>query len=153
MAAGLTVGEARLGDLRAFLERTLAERVRAAGGTRALAIDAALTARGASLPLIEAVDRAGPFGAGHAEPIYAFPAHRIDYADTVGNGHVRLTLAAADGATIKAIAFRGAGSPLGEALLAARGRHLHVAGCLSIDHYQGRRTPSLRVIDAAVPEG
>jgi single-stranded-DNA-specific exonuclease len=151
MAAGLTVAEARLGDLRAFLEQTLAEKVRAASGSRTLLIDAALSARGATAALIEAVEKAGPFGAGHAEPVYAFPSHRIDYADTVGNGHVRLTLAASDGATIKAIAFRGAGSPLGEALLSARGRNLHVAGALSIDHYQGRRTPSLRVIDAAVP--
>ncbi len=117
MAAGLTVAQARLGDLRAFLEQTLAEKVRAAGGSHALAIDAALTARGANLELIEAVEKAGPFGAGHAEPVYAFPSHRIDYADTVGKGHVRLTLAANDGATIKAVAFRAAGSPLGEALL------------------------------------
>jgi single-stranded-DNA-specific exonuclease len=153
MAAGLTVEVGRLGDLRAFLEETLAERVLAATGSHGLPIDAALTARGASIDLIEAVEKAGPFGAGHPEPVYAFPSHRIDYADTVGNGHVRLTLAANDGAAIKAVAFRGAGSPLGDALLAARGRNLHVAGSLSIDHYQGRRTPSLRVIDAAVPEG
>ena len=152
MAAGLTVAQARLGDLRALLESTLSERVRAADGGHALAIDAALSARGANLPLIEAADKAGPFGAGHPEPVYAFPSHRIDYVDTVGNGHVRLTLAASDGATIKAVAFRGAGSPLGEALLSARGRNLHVAGCLSVDHYQGRRTASLRVIDAAAPE-
>ena len=151
MAAGLTVDQARLGDLRAYLEQSLAERVRAASGSRALFIDAALSARGANLGLIAAVEKAGPFGAGQPEPVYAFPSHRIDYAATVGNGHVRLTLAASDGATIKAIAFRGAGSPLGEALLAARGRNLHVAGALSIDHYQGRRTPNLRVIDAAEP--
>ena len=151
MAAGLTVDQKRLGDLRAYLEQALGEKVRAATGNRGLAIDAALSARGANLALIEAVEKAGPFGAGHAEPVYAFPSHRIDYADTVGNGHVRLTLAASDGGTIKAIAFRGAGSPLGEALLAARGRNLHVAGSLSIDTYQGRRTASLRVIDAAVP--
>ena len=126
--------------------------MRAASGNRGLAIDAALSARGASIGLIEAAEKAGPFGAGHAEPVYAFPSHRVDYADTVGNGHVRLTLAANDGGTIKAIAFRGAGSPLGEALLAARGRALHIAGSLTIDHYQGRRTPNLRVIDAAEPQ-
>ncbi len=152
MAAGLTVAQSRLGDLRAFLEQSLAVRVHAADGGHTLAVDAALSARGASLALIEAVEKAGPFGAGNPDPVYAFPSHRIDFADTVGNGHVRLTLAANDGATIKAVAFRGAGSPLGEALLAARGRNLHVAGALTIDHFRGRRTPNLRVIDAAVPQ-
>ena len=151
MAAGLTVEQARLGDLRAFLVETLAERVWATTESHGLAIDAALSARGATTDLIEAVDKAGPFGAGHPEPVYVFPSHQIRYADTVGSGHIRLTLASADGASIKAIAFRGAGSPLGEALLAARGRNLHFAGSLSIDHYQGRRLPSLRLIDAATP--
>jgi single-stranded-DNA-specific exonuclease len=151
MAAGLTLEKGRLGDLRAFLEASLADRVWATTESHGLAIDAALSARGATLELIEEVDKAGPYGAGHPEPIYAFPSHTLRYADTVGNGHIRMTLASSDGAMIRAVAFRGAGSPLGDALLAARGRTLHFAGCLSIDHYQGRRLPSLRVLDAAEP--
>jgi single-stranded-DNA-specific exonuclease len=150
MAAGLTVEQARLGDLRAFLQGTLGSRVRSADPA-AIAIDAALSARGATVELIEALERAGPFGAGHPEPVFAFPSHRIDYADVVGNGHVRLTLASGDGATLRAVAFRGAGSPLGDALLSARGRSLHIAGTLSIDQYQQRRQPNLRVVDAAEP--
>jgi single-stranded-DNA-specific exonuclease len=151
MAAGLTVEQSRLGDLRAFLQDTLGAKVRAAADPGGIVIDAALSARGATVELIEALDRAGPFGAGHPEPVFAFPAHRIAFADVVGNGHVRLTLASGDGATLRAIAFRGAGSPLGDALLAARGRSLHVAGTLSIDQYQQRRQSNLRVVDAAEP--
>ena len=148
MAAGLTVDQARLGELRAFLEARLSEPVHAHddGG---IAIDAALSARGATIDLIEMVEKAGPFGAGHPEPVFAFPAHRVAYADVVGNGHVRLTLASADNAMLKAIAFRAAGSELGEALLASRGRTLHAAGSLSIDQWQERRQPSLRLIDVA----
>ncbi len=151
MAAGLTIGQAKLGELRAFLQQTLAARVWATTESHGLAVDAALSARGATLELIEAVDKAGPFGAGHPEPLYVFPSHTVSYADTVGNGHVRLTLSSSDGGSLKAIAFRGAGSPLGEALLSARGRVLHLAGSLSVDTYQGRRTPSLRLVDAAEP--
>jgi single-stranded-DNA-specific exonuclease len=114
-----------------------------------LAIDAALSARGATIDLIEMVEKAGPFGAGHPEPVFAFPAHRVAYADVVGNGHVRLTLASADNAMLKAVAFRAAGSELGEALLASRGRTLHAAGNLSIDQWKERRQPSLRLIDVA----
>lgn len=148
MAAGLTVEAGKLGELRALLESTLAGPVRAyeEGG---LAIDAALTARGATIDLIEMVEKAGPFGAGHPEPVFALPTHRIAYADTAGNGHVRLSLASPDGAILKAIAFRAVNTALGEALLGARGETLHVAGTLSIDHWQDRRQPSLRVVDAA----
>jgi single-stranded-DNA-specific exonuclease len=150
MAAGLTVEQTRLGELRAFLEATLSAPVHAYedGG---LAIDAALTARGATVDLIEMVEKAGPFGAGHPEPVFALPSHRIAFADTAGNGHVRLTLASPDNAMIKAMAFRSVGSALGDALLAARGQTLHAAGTLSIDQWQERRQPTLRLIDVAVP--
>ena len=150
MAAGLTVQMTRLGELRAFLEAHLRQPVLAHDGHH-IDIDAALSARGATVELIELLDQAGPYGAGHPEPVFVLPNHRIAYADVVGNGHVRLTLASADGAMLKGIAFRAVGTTLGDALLAARGRLLHVAGTLSVDSWQERRQPSLRVIDAAEP--
>jgi single-stranded-DNA-specific exonuclease len=151
MAAGLTIERSRLGDLRAYLVETLGSSVEAARGRHGLAVDAAMTARSASLDLVGLVERAGPFGTGHPEPVFAFPAHRIDYVETAGNGHIRLSLATGAGARLKAIAFRAADGPLGRALIAARGRSLHIAGILSIDQWQGQRRPSLRVVDAAEP--
>jgi len=103
--------------------------------------------------MIDLVERAGPFGSGHPEPVFAFPAHRVGYADTVGNCHIRLSLSTGDGTNLKAMAFRAADTVLGRALLSARGRPLHFAGALSIDHWQGRRQPSLRLLDAAEPAG
>jgi single-stranded-DNA-specific exonuclease len=150
MAAGLTIAADRVGDLRAFFEARLAGSTPVLDAHR-LEIDAALTARGASLPLIEMIERAGPYGAGHPDPVFAFPAHRVTYAEVAGTAHVRVTLASADGATIRGVAFRAQGTPLGQVLLAARGTLLHVAGTLSIDAWQGRRQPSLRILDAAVP--
>jgi single-stranded-DNA-specific exonuclease len=151
MAAGLTVEKQKLGDLRAFLGDTLGEGVAARREPAGLAIDAALTARGAGVDLIDLVERAGPFGAGHPEPIFAFPSHRLAYVETTGNGHIRLSLASADGATIRGIVFKAANGDLGRLLVANRGRTLHFAGTLSVDQWQGRRQPSLRVIDAAEP--
>jgi single-stranded-DNA-specific exonuclease len=151
MAAGLTVAADRLGELRAFLEAKLAAPVAAADGHH-IDVDAALSARGASLELIEMLDRAGPYGAGHPEPVFAFPNHRVTYIEPAGAAHLRLTLASADGATIRAMAFRAVGTPLGHGLLAARGTLIHVVGTLSVDTWQGRRQPSLRVLDAARPE-
>jgi single-stranded-DNA-specific exonuclease len=150
MAAGLTIEKTRLGELRGFLDARLREPVEAYDGDH-LDIDAALSARGATIELIELLEKAGPYGAGHPEPTFVFPSHRIAYADVVGNGHVRATLASADGAMLKAMAFRAVGTPLGDALVAARGQMLHVAGTLSIDAWQERRQPSMRVLDAAQP--
>jgi len=116
-------------------------------------IDAALTARGANVEFIHQIDRAGPFGAGNPTPVFAFPTHQIRFTDVVGaGGHVRCTVSSGDGANLKAIAFRAAGTPLGDALLKARdGQRLHVAGTLTLDHWQGRESVQLRILDAAVP--
>jgi single-stranded-DNA-specific exonuclease len=150
MAAGLTIEMSRLGALRAYLEGALREPVLAHDGHH-LDIDAAITARGATVDLIEMVERAGPFGAGHPEPVFVLPSHRLAYADAVGTGHLRLTLASPDGAMIRAMAFRAANTALGQALENARGQTLHVAGTLSIDTWQEQRRVTLRVLDAAEP--
>jgi len=83
--------------------------------------------------------------------VFAFPDHQVKFAEVVGaGGHVRFSLQSGDGGRLKAIAFRAASTPLGEVLLAAgNDRKLHVAGTLSLDHYQGRAEVQVRVVDAA----
>lgn len=151
MAAGLTVARERLGDLRAFLDQHLAADVARARAEGALVLDGALSAGGATPALVERLGKAGPFGAGQAEPLIAFPAPRIAFAETFGAGHIRGRIAAADGAGLRFTAFRSAGEPLGEALLAARGRPAHVAGALEVDTWQGETRVGLRVRDIAEP--
>jgi single-stranded-DNA-specific exonuclease len=149
MAAGITVRQERIADLGMFFEQELGVAVRAAAADRRLVIDAALTARGATAELVDLLEKAGPYGAGHPEPVFALPAQRIGYVEVVGNGHVRASMMTGDGASLKAIAFRSADTPLGMKLLESRGLPLHVAGTLSADEWQGRRRPSLRILDVA----
>lgn len=151
MAAGLTVRKERLGDLRSFFDDCLSTDVQAARAVSALTVDGALTARAASLDLMSEIDRAGPYGAGHPAPVFAFPAHRITYVDVVGNGHVKVSAKSADGASLAAIAFRSADQPLGKGLLEGRQKQMHLAGTLSKNTWQGRTSVQLRLIDAALP--
>jgi single-stranded-DNA-specific exonuclease len=149
MAAGLTIERTRLGDLRAFLEARLAVAVTQARRDNALLIDAALTAGGARPELVNEIERAGPFGSGSPEPVFAFPDHIVADAAIVGGAHVRLSLESRDRSRLSAIAFRCADQPLGKALLGARGEALHVAGNLSLDRWGGAEKTSLRIIDVA----
>ena len=153
MAAGLTIESDKIGDLRAHFEERLGEAVSARRAEQALKIDGAMTAPGATLDLISDLERAGPFGSGNPSPVFAFPAHRIMFADVVGNGHVRVGLSADAGNRLNAIAFRASESGLGQTLLQSRRSPLHVAGTLSIDYWGGAAKPQLRILDAAVPAG
>jgi single-stranded-DNA-specific exonuclease len=150
MAAGLTVERAKLGRLRGFLEERLAAAVEGASASAALDIDGALTASGATLDLVELLERAGPYGSGNPAPVFAFPAHRVLYADLAGHDHVRCTLVHADGTRLRAVAFRALSTVMGETLLKERDRPLHVAGRLTVDDYNGRRGAQLMIDDVAL---
>jgi single-stranded-DNA-specific exonuclease len=108
-----------------------------------------LSARAASLDLLDLLERAGPFGPGNPSPVFAFPAHRVIYADGTGTDHVRCTLEASDGARMKAIAFRALSTPLGELLLSERQLPLHIAGRLMPDDWNGARQVQLMIDDVA----
>jgi single-stranded-DNA-specific exonuclease len=151
MAAGLTLAAGDIAAFAAFLDARLAAELAACAHDNRLSIDAPLAAGGATRELMTLIERAGPYGSGHAEPRFALAAHRVAFAKTVGNGHVRASLKADDGSILDAIAFRAAGTALGEALCGEGARVLHIAGRLMRDHWQGRDTVQLMIEDAALP--
>lgn len=153
MAAGVTLKKDALAEFRAYLEQTLGEAVAAARRDDTLRIDAALSAAAANAETMAMIARAGPFGAGNAEPIVAFPHHTLVYADPVGQNHIRVRFQGGDGGFVNAIAFRAAGQKLGNALLQSRGRAVHVAGCLALDRWQGEERVQLRILDMAAADG
>jgi len=137
--------------LRAYLEEALAPTVETARAVDETVIDGALSAGGATPELIELIERAGPYGAGNPQPMFAFPAHRVVFAEAGSAGQVKLRLRSSDGATLSGVAFRAVNTPLGNALLDARGQQVHVAGMLELDSWQGRVQVNLRVSDVAQP--
>jgi single-stranded-DNA-specific exonuclease len=149
MAAGITLRKDALAGFRAFLEETLAGAVDAARREDALLIDGALTAAAATADTVAMLARAGPFGAGNAEPVVALPDHTVAYVEEVGQAHMRVRLRARDGAFINAIAFRAVGQKLGTALAQSRGRAVHAAGTLAVDRWNGAERVQLRLIDVA----
>jgi single-stranded-DNA-specific exonuclease len=150
MAAGLTVDAAALDAFAEFLDSRLAADVARARDDRALLFDAVVSARGVAGTLVDALDAAGPYGAGWPAPRVATGPVRIVKADVVGNGHVRAIVAGDDGGSIKTIAFRQADTPLGLALLGAGPhRRLWLAGRARRDDWSGGDKAELHLDDAA----
>ncbi|MBM3609319.1 MAG: single-stranded-DNA-specific exonuclease RecJ, partial [Alphaproteobacteria bacterium] len=152
MSAGVTIKRGQLAEFRAFLDQTLGEAVEKARQEGGLNIDAAITAGGAQAELVHEIEKAGPFGSGQPEPVFALPSHQLREASVVGKGHIRMRLVAGDRQAINAIAFRAESKPLGQMLLKSRDRFIHVAGTLDIDRWGGGERVQMRVLDAASPE-
>ena len=150
MAAGLTVAADKVDALGAFLCDRLAADVERASGGKSLLIDAVLAPRGISPLWCDAIESAGPYGAGWPAPRVATGPVRIVESGVVGTDHVRLIAAGEDGGRFKAIAFRSAESELGQALLHARGgRRLWLAGRAKRDDWGSRPAAELHLEDAA----
>lgn len=148
MAAGFTVEEKNIAALGEFLKSRLGAVPRDA--QRTLTLDGMLSAAGATLPLVETLERLGPFGQGNPSVRLAISGVVNLKPEPVGESHVRtLLICGVSNARLSAIAFRVAGTKLGEALLETRGKKIDVAGQLRAQEWNGKRSVSLMIEDIA----
>jgi single-stranded-DNA-specific exonuclease len=149
MAGGFRIERRQADQMQGFLAEQLLAPVASANSSRTLQLDGALSASGATLELMELLDRAAPYGPGYPEPRFAFPAHRPTRIRRINDTHVRCTLIAPDGKRIEACAFRAGDTPLAKLLLRSDGLQVHVAGKLRRDTWNGRNAVELVIDDAA----
>ena len=151
MAAGLTMAAGGLEPFREFISARLAADVEKALGDRALLLDALLAPGGVAGNLCDALDTAGPYGAGWPSPRVAAGPARLLRAGIVGDGHVRGLACGDDGKSFKWIAFRSASTELGQALLGSPGdRRWWLAGTIKRDEWNGGNAAEMHVEDAAL---
>ena len=146
MAAGLTLRAEQMAGFEAYLSQELG--AFALDGPRDLWLDATLSPAAVNTDLFELIQKAGPFGAGNAEPRFVFPAVRVLQSAIVGDGHVRCILAGREGGRLKAIAFSSVPESV-RALLTKQPSLCHIAGFLRADNWNGRNDVQLMVHDAA----
>jgi single-stranded-DNA-specific exonuclease len=152
-AAGLTVEWDKVEALKDFLSEKLEpELAAAAGEARALTIDAIGGVGAVDVALIDAVDRIGPYGQGHPEPVFVLTDVRIAFAKLVKEEHVRFTLEDARGARVGGIAFRAMKTPLGEALMKREGQ-FHAAVRLKRNEWNDTVRAEVEIVDLADARG
>jgi len=149
MAAGFSLMANQLDPFREFLQGAFAHSAAALDAVGELELDAVSAPAAATSALLRELAAAGPFGAGNPEPLLGFADVTVAFADLVGGDHIKMRLVGGDGARLDAIAFRAAGTALGEGLLRARGRKIHVAGRLRADDWNGQDRVQLQIEDAA----
>jgi single-stranded-DNA-specific exonuclease len=150
MAAGLTLPAGGLEPFRDFINDRLAADVEKSQGERALLLDALLAPGGVSGALCDALDAAGPYGAGWPSPKVAAGPARLLKTGIVGDGHVRGIACGEDGKSFKWIAFRRASTDLGQALLSSpAGACWWLAGAIKRDEWNGGNAAEMHLEDAA----
>jgi single-stranded-DNA-specific exonuclease len=149
MAAGLSLTRDKLDAFCAFVLTHGEQAAHSSVAANELLIEAVTSPSGGTTRLAGEIERLGPFGPGNPEPLIAFPDVRVGFADVVGKDHVRIGLLGGDGSRLEGIAFRTADQPLGKALLASRGKPIHVAGRLRAEEWDGRVRVQLHLEDAA----
>lgn len=149
MAAGLSVAEEKIPAAMERLSELMTAQGAANLGAPDLRLDGMLMPMAATVELCDAIEQAGPFGAGAAGPRYCFASMKINYARRVGDTHLKLRFGDGLGHTMDAICFGAYDSDLGAALENHRDRRVHLAGKLDINIWQGRKTVQLRLEDAA----
>ncbi len=147
MAAGLTIAPDKIAVLRQRLNATLAADIARARENRTLEIDAVIAPGAVTKTFAEMMAEAGPYGPGNPEPVFALTDMRADYVKTVGQNHISLVLKSDANQSVRAIAFRAEGEPLGEVLRA--GGRLHIAGRVKADDWRGGDAAQLQISDAA----
>jgi single-stranded-DNA-specific exonuclease len=150
MAAGVTLAPGGLEAFREFINERLSADVEKSRGDRALLLDALLTPGGVAGSLCDALDAAGPYGAGWPSPKVAAGPARLLKTGIVGDGHVRGIAAGDDGKSFKWIAFRSAETELGQALLASPAdARWWLAGSIRRDEWNGGNAAEMHLEDAA----
>ncbi|MGR3496586.1 single-stranded-DNA-specific exonuclease RecJ [Citreimonas sp.] len=149
MAAGLTVARDRMEEAMERLSELLGRQGAGEGGAADLRLDGMLMAGAAQIDLVEALERAGPFGQGAPAPRFAFTDLCIAYAKVVGQGHLKVTADDGTGGRLDAICFGAMDGPMGAAVMNHGGARFHLAGKLDINEWNGRRTVQLCIDDVA----
>ena len=151
MAAGLTLPPGGLEPFRIFINDRLAAHVEKSRNDRALLLDALLAPGGVAGALCDALEAAGPYGAGWPGPRVAAGPVRLLKTGIVGDGHVRGLGCGDDGKSFKWIAFRSAATQLGQALLSSPAdRRWWLAGMIKRDEWNGGNAAEMHLEDAAL---
>jgi len=147
-AAGVTLDEARLGELRDRLARYANDMLGPEDLIPRLRIDASLGLREISSEVVRGLARLGPFGAANPKPVFrASPVDLIAPPKRLKDRHLALMVKQA-GRAFRAMAWRAAER---EDYLTANRVGLELAYSLGESHYRGERTTELTVADIRVP--
>ncbi len=147
MAAGLTIRRDDVAEFRRRFAAGVTDRITDEIKAPRLRIDGTLRPEDASLELAADLDRLAPFGFGNPRPVLVISGVLPRGRKIVGRGHLKLMIRRGDAPALDVIGFDlGERSdrdfPTGP---------VDLAGNLTVNEWNGRRTPQLQLLDYREP--
>lgn len=151
MAAGFTVMRDRLDEFHAYINTHIEKQCGGNPIVPSLKIDSVLSAAGVTMDLLRKIERLAPFGTANPEPRFVLAEAQIMRPKVVGENHIQCLVrdSTRSHSAFKAIAFRALDTELGDILLKSAGKPVHLAGTLSINHWNGNDYINFQIADAA----
>lgn len=152
MAGGFTVLPEKIDELKRFLCSHVENQLNGQEIIPEQMVDTLASVSAVKTEFVKLIDdHGGPYGQGNPEPLFVVPSARIQMVKIVGKDHVSCRISDVEGgASIKAIAFRATGTPLGKLLLdKSRDVTVHLMGHFKINEWQGRESVDFIIKDAA----
>ncbi len=152
MAGGFTVLPEKIDELKIFLVAHVEKQLNGQEIVPEQLVDTLASVSAVKIEFVKLIDEhGGPYGQGNPEPLFVVPSARIQMVKIVGKDHVSCRISDVEGgSSIKAIAFRATGTPLGKLLLdQSRDVSVHLLGHFKINEWQGRESVDFIIKDAA----
>ncbi len=144
MAGGLSMKPDQLDAFQAFLDEGADGYDTALVEARRVQISQDVLGSGVSMPLLDVIDRAGPYGAGADKPLFRLKGAVVEFSRIVGEKHLKVTLNDGSG-KVDGIAWRVVDRPVGALL--QRDRVVDVLGYVERNSWQGREAVQFEIFD------
>jgi single-stranded-DNA-specific exonuclease len=142
-AGGLTIDPLKMEEFRAFMN------LQAQNFTpMPTEVDLAVPVGGLKVSAVEAFSMLEPFGQGNEPPVVVFTGGVLRRVQILSDVYVKATLHGGD-YSVK-VFFRGAGTKLGKAILAAEGRYVDLMGKVTVDTYGNAPSVQIEPRDAMI---
>ncbi|MEM9600408.1 MAG: single-stranded-DNA-specific exonuclease RecJ [Pseudomonadota bacterium] len=149
MAGGLTIAAPDIDRFSDWIEDRLAEPVAEARLMPVTHVDAVLGPGAVNLSLVDSIEAVGPYGPKNPSPRFVVADVQIRFAKRLNGGHIRFTAKDRGGASLEGILFRGDETPMGQTLLDAGERPLHLMGQVRRNRWQERDSADFQLTDIA----
>jgi single-stranded-DNA-specific exonuclease len=143
-AAGFTIAENRIPELRERLGSIVLQQMGTQGFIRTLAVDGAVALEELTLDLMHEIDQMEPFGQGNPEPRLGARGLTVLSSKTVRNNHLKLLLRQQGGGSFGAIFFSRGGRP---AKTVVEGSKIAAVFTPRINVWNGRSAVELEIRD------